>query len=315
MEAQRLIEASWREGTRRKYDAQLKKWKAFCVTRSVDWLSPPIGVCVDFLADLHTRGLSYSSVNTARSALSAVIGSIDGCTLGEHALVRRLMKGVFTSRPPKPRLSCVWDASIVLNYLRKQKPAAELQLRDLSMFLVTLLLLLTGQRCQTLAQLSAHDIDITGNVARIKILGLLKSSRPGHHVHEVVVKGFPEEPTLCVVSLLSAYLHVTRGLRPSEPPRLFISHAPPHRPIGPSTIGRWTKEVLQGAGVKGFSAHSTRAAATSAAKESLPVDHIVACVGWASEKTFAVYYDKPIVALPTIGDAVLGRLARPEAGS
>lgn len=44
-----------------------------------------------------------------------------------------------------------------------------------------------------------------------------------------------------------------------------------------------------------FKSHSARAAATSAAKDlEVPIDHILAAAGWASERMFHKYYHKEI---------------------
>lgn len=301
------MEQSWRPATRKKYDAHLRKWRVFCEKRAVDWIRPPISACVDFLASLHSAGMSYSAINTARSALSAVVLIPGGNTVGEHALVRRVMRGVFVSRPPKARHEHIWDISVVLNLLRRQSQAVELSLRDLSRYVVTLLVLLTGQRCQTIAQLSGLDVVLSGESVCIRVIGLLKTSRPGHHMGELTVKGFAPDPKICIVRMMRAYLEKTQSLRAGAQ-NLFISYRAPHRPVGPATIGRWIKAVLLEAGVKGFTAHSTRVAAASAAKEVMPVDQILTGVGWASERTFAKYYDKPIIRDGTLGEAILGRM-------
>ena len=45
-----------------------------------------------------------------------------------------------------------------------------------------------------------------------------------------------------------------------------------------------------------FSAHSTRAAAASRAKQNdVPLDVILAHVGWRSAETFRKFYDKPVI--------------------
>jgi hypothetical protein len=52
--------------------------------------------------------------------------------------------------------------------------------------------------------------------------------------------------------------------------------------------------MLHKAGVKTkYTAHSTRAASTSAAAKWIPLDVILTQAGWSSCKTFAQYYQKP----------------------
>ena len=55
---------------------------------------------LDFLAEQFERGLKYPSLNCYRSALSSALLPIDGFQVGSHALVARLLKGVFNLRPP-----------------------------------------------------------------------------------------------------------------------------------------------------------------------------------------------------------------------
>ena len=77
---------------------------------------------MNFLSELYQKDLSYSAINTARAALSAVIHPPEGCTFGNHSLVACFLKGVFTARPALPRYKEVWDVSVVLKYLKTLHP-------------------------------------------------------------------------------------------------------------------------------------------------------------------------------------------------
>ena len=57
-----------------------------------------------FLHKLYERGLSYSTLNTARSALSSFV-TIENttATVGSHTLVSRFLKGVFNLKLPVSR--------------------------------------------------------------------------------------------------------------------------------------------------------------------------------------------------------------------
>ena len=75
---------------------------AFCRERKIDCYSPPLSDTLQFLTDLFNQGLSYSTINTARSALSTIV-MIDGeKSFGSNHVVTRFMKGVFETRKPKP---------------------------------------------------------------------------------------------------------------------------------------------------------------------------------------------------------------------
>ena len=68
----------------------------FCSERKIDPIQPPVGTAVDFLAMLYEKRFSYSSINTARCALSAILDPYGASrtTFGEHQDVKRFMKGI-----------------------------------------------------------------------------------------------------------------------------------------------------------------------------------------------------------------------------
>ena len=67
---------------------------------------------VNFLAYLFNKGYQYQSLNSYRSAISAVHEEVDGYIVGQHPLVTRMLKGAFNERPPLPRYSTFWDVGI-----------------------------------------------------------------------------------------------------------------------------------------------------------------------------------------------------------
>ena len=96
-------------------------------------------------------------------------------------------------------------------------------------------------------------------------------------------------------------LSIERG----ETDQLLIGYQKPHKPVSTDTIARWIKNAMGKVGIDTsvYKAHSTRAAATSAAKgKQVPIDTILSAAGWSSESTFARFYDKPIKTLPQILD-------------
>lgn len=287
----------------------MKRWKQHCVEKGIDWRKPPVASVINYLAQLQDEGASYSKVNVMRSAISAVATMPNGSSLGEHPLVKRLLRGVYNKAPPVPRYSVVWDVNTVLEFLKERPGLGSWSVKELTLNTVTLLLVLSGQRCQTVASLS-RCVQFGDGRVRLKITGLLKTARPGARATELILKAFPSEANLCIVTLLREYVARTDSLREaSEGEALFRSYQKPFKTVGASTIGRWTKETLGVAGVdiSMFKAHSTRAAATSAAKTMIPVDQILKCVGWSSATTFGKFYDKPLMPSKTLGEAVLER--------
>ncbi|XP_071947007.1 uncharacterized protein [Antedon mediterranea] len=266
------------------------------VFKGIDFLHPVVGDVLKFLHNLFKEGLSYSSLNTARSALACCFTDYQGKEdrpITRHVLVTKYMKGVFNCRPPAPRYAVTWDANIVLDYLSLMQPLYKLSLRDLSYKLVMLMALTSGQRCNMLAGLDTKSMIKSGNGFDFSITVLAKQDRPNKLFSSLRFKKYSKRE-LCVFNTLESYLDRTQPLRSES--KLLISYVRPFKSVGVSTIGRWLKTLLGLAGIDTavFTAHSTRAASASKASRSIPVDEILKHIGWASATTFNRYYNKPI---------------------
>ena len=67
-----FIMESWRKGTKKQYSTYINQWVEFCNHRQISHNSPEMKDTLQFLMMLVNKGLSYSTVNTARSALSNI---------------------------------------------------------------------------------------------------------------------------------------------------------------------------------------------------------------------------------------------------
>ena len=122
---------SWRYGTQKQCRTYLQRWHIFCDSRKINPVCATIENGIEFLFNEYKNGLSYSAINTVRSALSTVIILPEG-SFGSHPLVIRFLKVVFQSRPSFPRYQSTWNVSDVFSYLRTMRPAENLKLPDLS---------------------------------------------------------------------------------------------------------------------------------------------------------------------------------------
>ena len=177
---------------------------------------------------LYKEGLSYTAVNTARSALSSLLSLPDGSTIGKHPLVSRLLKGIFQDRPPKPRYSSVWDVNCVPTHFQQMPSARELSLKELTLKLVMLLLLVTGQRGQTIHLLDLNNMSECNDSYIFTITEHLKQSRPGNPNPVITLRAYHNDKSLCVYAHLKEYLSRTRIIRGIES-YLLISFVKPHR--------------------------------------------------------------------------------------
>ena len=284
-----ILMNSWRRKTRQQYDIYLKRYNAFCKQHDINPLLPVDTTVIKFLTTMFHEGYGYSSLNTARAAISCING------IGSSPLVCKFIRGVFNLRPPRPRYTTIWDVSVMLNYLRSISPASRLNLLTLSAKLVTLCALVTGHRCQTLHALNINDLHLSSFRAVFHIEALLKTNSPRNPTTVVSFSPFREDRRICVYTYLKHYLKRTKAIRSSN--QLFVSTQSPHSAVTKDTIAWWIKLIMTKAGIDTnvFKAHSTRAAASSAASRTVDITHVLCTADWRSEKTFAKFYHKPIV--------------------
>ena len=291
-EATKIILKSWRKGTSKQYQSYYKKWLDFCDREQISTVHPSLAQVIEFLLTLFNNGLSYSNLNTARSALSSILPSIDGIPVGQHPLIIRFLKGVFESRPAMPRYTAVWNVNQVLDYLKTLYPVNEISLKSLTLKLTRLLALVTAQRGQSLPFLNVDTMIGSGSSIVFRLQEHVKQSKPGSKGMVIELKSFTD-PRLCVVTTLKESARETCSCS-----QLLLSYVKPYGPVSRDMISCWVKFVLQSSGidVNIFKPHSTRSASTSKAKLSdVPLADILDKAGWKSESTFAKFYDKKIV--------------------
>ena len=140
-----VITRSWREGTQKQYNVYLRKWDEFCVQKQINSVQTSVNDVLGFLHDLFNKGLPYSALNSARSALSNYFMgenlSDSEFSVASHPLIKPYMKGVFNSRSPSPQYSEIWYLQPALSYLTLMYPLDKLTLKELSFKLVVLVTL------------------------------------------------------------------------------------------------------------------------------------------------------------------------------
>ena len=283
---------SWRPSTKKLYTTYLNKWSVFCLERDIQILSPTLPQVCKFLRLLAEQGLGYATVNTARSALSAVLPLIDGLTVGNHPIVCRLLKGIYERNPPKPRYEEFWDVNAVFKLFISWGKNSTLSLKYLTMKLAVLLLLVTSQRGQTIVNLCIDNMTVSHEII-FRMKTLLKHNRVGDPLDSITLRPYPSCKELCVVRVLKMYLKKTQYVRSYS--LLLLSFARPHKPISRDTLSRWTLHILSLAGLdtNKYKSHSTRGASTSAAKRlGVPINIIMRQASWRSVSSFAKYYNK-----------------------
>uniref|UniRef100_A0A2H1W6Z8 SFRICE_006226 n=1 Tax=Spodoptera frugiperda TaxID=7108 RepID=A0A2H1W6Z8_SPOFR len=209
-------------------------------------------------------GLSYSSLNTFRSAISLILGP----HVGSDERMTGFFRGIFKLRPKKPKYDERWDPSVVLKYLSNLHSNNTLSLELLTKKLVTLLALVTAHRIQTLSLINIDNIDINEDNINIKTPELIKTSAPNRPQPYLIIPFFRENKYICPGTTLLDYLDVTKNIK-KECKSLIITLRKPCHAASTSTISRWIKQILCNSGVdiNKFTLHSTRHASTSKASE------------------------------------------------
>ncbi|KAJ8910049.1 hypothetical protein NQ315_000452 [Exocentrus adspersus] len=276
--------ASLSESTLKQYETSFKSWWKFCQEKNIEPLEYSITHVLSFLKQEFERGLSYSSLNSFRSAL-AIILSPD--------------LGVANLRPSLPKYEAVWDPDRVLMYLGSLYPNSSISLELLTYKLVTLLALLTAHRVQTLTLIEIENIVRGQSGVEIKIPAKIKTSSRSKPQPMLVLPCYNDNPAICPVNTLYSYLDRTKKLRPPACKRLLLTFKKPIHEASTQSVSRWIKCTLFRSGVDTslFSAHSTRHAATSMAKrKGVNLDTIRRTAGWSEHSNvFARFYDRPIV--------------------
>lgn len=281
------------ESTQKNYIASLRSWEEFCTTFKKDFFNPSVEDLLHFLEDRRRQGVSYTTLNTIRSAISFISDS----KIGDHPTVSRYFKGAFKLNPTKARYNHIWDVSQVLDHLATMSPLEELSLLDLSKKLATLLALISAHRTQTIHSISLKGISSSNVGTWITISKLIKTSRPGSASPKIFLPRFSLRPELCASHVLEAYIERTQKIRGDD--QLFLTTTKPHQPASKDTVSRWIVTTLRESGIDTeiFKSHSTRHAAASFANASgINLSTIKATAGWsANSQVFQKFYNIPVV--------------------
>ena len=276
----------------------------FSTQEESDPLNPSTGPLLKFLSLLFKEGKSYSCINTAKSAISSICGLVTNRNIGDDLRVKRFMRGIFTKRPKLPQYGHIWDVNIVFDYLRTLPSNESLSLLKLSEKLVILLLLLSGQRGQTIHLLKISDVHIDDDSVTLFFSSL---TTPKRHLDPLVLEKYKVDEKLCVVASMKTYLERTSGLRDSSDDKLLISTVPPHKGVTKSTVSRWIKSIMTQSGIDTnyFRPHSCRAASTSKARNAgKKIGAILKAAGWSTAKTFKQFYSR-VIGEGQYGKAIL----------
>ncbi|PFX21005.1 hypothetical protein AWC38_SpisGene14530 [Stylophora pistillata] len=254
-------------------DLQLPGWlvSANHTQRQINPLQTYFSAILEFLAFEYEAGKAYRILNVCRSAISMTHPKVDSLRVGEHPLIKQLLRGIFNSRPPLPRYSGTWDVQKASSYMASLGTNDLLTLKILSLKLGLLLALTSMERVSETVSHYLRYRRLTPDGVVFDLSELTKKSRFHQGPKASFHASSPDNPKLCVVDCLKEYEGGTEPLRAhserSKANKLLLSYIRPHRPISSESLSRWLVSFLSSAGVDTtiFKAHSVRGAASSAA--------------------------------------------------
>ena len=110
-----ILEASLGLSTHCKYNNYIKQWTSY--SKSIGHVE--VSHLLDFLGGMFDKGHAYSTINSPKCAIATIIHIPPYNSLNTHPLINKYMTEVFNLRPPKPKLSFVWDVDILFRYFEQ----------------------------------------------------------------------------------------------------------------------------------------------------------------------------------------------------
>ena len=137
--------------------------------------------------------------------------------------VIKFMKGVFNTRPPTRKFGFVWDVKILFDYFRELGDNENLKDDVLSHKILLLLVLLGGQRINTIFWFRTDELICNDLSATFAPSHVLKHSNENRKQDIFEYRAYHDKK-LCVIACLRAYLTRRNNRVPLHCKKLLITH-------------------------------------------------------------------------------------------
>ena len=207
----------------------------------------------------------HRKVPLAISEDQALISIYSENNNGKRPLICRCLAGVFQDKPTKPGYIAIVDGKVVGHCPKILGPNLDLTLEQLIYKTVSLIVLVTAQRVQSLHLPNMTETKKADSCVLFR-LGQIKQRRPRNTGFEVGVHKWPENPYIFPHETSAK----TQLIRVRCSGQVLISFIKPYRPVSKITEARWIKTMLENTGIDVgvFSDESTRAASISSSGAS-----------------------------------------------
>ena len=208
------------------------------------------------------KGHAYSTINSAKCAIATIMYIPPYDSLNKHPLINKYMTGIFNLRPPKPKLSFVWDVDILFRYFEQQGDNCLLLDIILTQELINLLLLLGAHRLSTIKLFSINNMVLNDLSVTFIPTEVLEHSRKGKPLDRFEYRAY-DDKTLCVIACLKEYIYRQNKHERLTTDQLIITPRKPFKGASIDTMRRWIKDTFTVNNFVNFSPHSCGAASST----------------------------------------------------
>ena len=176
-----------------------------------------------FLTVLYERGIGYSQISKAHSALSVLYPDVQ---IGQNSLISRFFHGVRNLCTPQPKYPFLWDAKDLLLHLVNWPISPMSPLKDITLKLTTGLACISAQRLHTLLLLEVRYITFNPSATYLYIFSNSNviCQRP---CFIITLPSYSDADRLQPVELLRLYIRKTKPFCIDKYHQLLLSWCPP----------------------------------------------------------------------------------------
>ena len=146
----------------------------------------------------------------------------------EHPQIIKYFKGVCNLKPPTQKITFVWDVKILFSYFSHKGENDQLSDKSLTQKLLILLLLLGGQRMNTVYFFAVDRTTVTDIGVIFSPNHVLKHSKPGKKLDSFHYRACHNKK-LCIADCLKEYLKCRKLKVQTDTKALFITYGKPFR--------------------------------------------------------------------------------------
>ena len=126
-----ILQVALRPSTILKYKTYQTKWNNYCMQNNISHIQPKISELLDYFTHLYNSGVSYSVLNSSKSALSHIVFLPPYSSILEHPQIINYFKGVYNLRPPTQKITFVCDVKILFDTLITKGKMTSYQIKAL----------------------------------------------------------------------------------------------------------------------------------------------------------------------------------------